>query len=372
MKHSRLCLTSCLFLLLCSCGGDNKFQAPPAPSVTAQTVEIRDVILYETFPGRVEARDTVNLIARVSGVLEQIHFEPGAAVKEGDLLFTIEQEAYIAALNVARAEKARAEAGLSLARASLSRKQQAFQSQAVSELDILSGEADVQAAEAALKSSIAGVDRAELNLSYTTIFAPMNGVISRNFVSVGNVVGPASVTQLARLVSVDKADVFFNMDERRLLPRLRTLTGDAASAPSRFLPVKLELADGEVYNLDGVIDYVDNALDPNTGTLQVRAVFANPERLLFSGMFARVKIPVNVPQAMLIPEIAIQRDLVGPFVFSLDSEDRVNVSYLELGALTERMRIVRSGLKPYDRVVVTGIQRVRPGVQVNLSNQRGE
>jgi multidrug efflux system membrane fusion protein len=355
-------------LVLNSCGKDNRFQAAPAPVVTAESPQVRDVTLFETFPGRVEASDSVYIVARVSGFLEKVHFIPGAIVKAGDLLFTIEQTAYIAALNTAKADHARAVASLNLARAALSRRRQAFQSQAVSELDILSSEAEVQAAEAAVKAASAGVERAELNLSYTKIVAPMDGLISRNEVSVGNLVGPGATTQLSRLVSVDKAHVFFNIDERRLVPRLRSLANNATSTPiDKLPPVNLELVDGKIYDVEGKIDFIDNVVDPQTGTMQIRAVFENSDGLLFSGMFARVKIPTTAPQALLIPEVAIQRDLVGPFVFTLNSENQVLSTYLELGALVDGSRIVNAGLKPTDKVVVSGIQRIRPGIQVALS-----
>ena len=209
---------------LSACKPPNEFQPPPPPVVSVENPVVKDVTLYDTFPGRVEARDSVTLTARVSGFLNEIHFADGAPVKKGQKLFTIEQEGYLAAVNAAKAYLAQAEAGLSLAKASLSRKQKAFESQAVSELDVLTAEADVQAAETSVKSAAAGLEQAELNLSYTVIMSPMDGVMSKREVSIGNLVGPGAVSDLAYLVSVDPANVYFSIDERRLLHKMRAFT----------------------------------------------------------------------------------------------------------------------------------------------------
>ncbi|MGA0370152.1 MAG: efflux RND transporter periplasmic adaptor subunit, partial [Kiritimatiellia bacterium] len=270
MKSNLFLLFSVSMLSLSSgCRKPNEFQPPPPPEVTVQVPELKDVTLYETFPGRVEARETVTLVARVNGFLEKVHFEDGATVKAGDPLFTIEQEGYIAAVNAAKATLAQAEAGRSLAQASLSRKEKAYESQAVSELDVLTAQADLQAAEAAVQAAAAALESAELNLSYTEISAPMSGVISRKFVSEGNLVGPGAVAELALLLAVDQVNVYFSADERRLLPRLR----DRMDMPERvdqiLSAVKLELADGNEYGLEGRVDYVGNNLDVLTGTLPV-------------------------------------------------------------------------------------------------------
>lgn len=369
MKPTSLTLLLPLVALFsASCRKPNEFQPPPPPEVTAENPEVRDVVLYESFPGRVEARDSVVLVARVSGFLDKIHFEDGAWVKKGDLLFTIEQDNYQAALNAAKASLAQTKAGLSLAEASLSRKKKAFESQAVSELDVLTAEADVEAAEAAVQVAASSVERAELDLSYTEITAPMDGVMSASSVSEGNLVGPGAVSDLALLLSVQQANVFFSMDERRLLPKLRLLADNSATMKKNIPPVKLAMADGEDYPLEGTLDYIDNALDPNTGTLQVRALFENPDQLLIQGMFARVKIPVNLKDAMLVPEVAVQRDLVGSYVYTLTAEDSVESTYIQLGALMGEERIVRSGLEKSARVVTRGIQRVRPGVKVTTGS----
>jgi RND family efflux transporter MFP subunit len=325
---------------------------------------VQDVTLYEVFPGRVEARDSVRIVARVPGVLQDIHFEDGQEVKAGDALFTIEPDSYQAALKAAQAQLAQAKAGESLATASLMRKKKAFEVRAVSELDVLSAEADLEAAKAALDASEAAVAQAELNLSYTEITAPMDGVMSKASVSTGNLVGPGAVTELALLVRVDVANVVFSMDERRLLPKLRMLAEREDRRERVLPPVGLELADGQLYGLEGRLDYIDNVIDAATGTLQVRAVFENPDQLLVDGMFARVRIPVPVTAAMQVPETAILRDLVGPYVYILDGESKVEQAYVTLGPLMEGRRIIEGGLMKDARVVVKGIQQVRPGVAV--------
>lgn len=353
------------------CGQKNEFQAPPPPAVTVAMPAVEDVVLFEAYPGRVEARDAVEIVARVPGTLDEIHFEDGAIVKEGDLLFTLEQDSYRAAVNAARADLARAKAGLSLAEAALSRKQKAFEVQAVSELDILSAEAEVESARAAVQVSSASLEKADLNFAYTTIYAPMNGLISSAALSTGNLVGPGAVTRLSQLVSTDKSNVIFHVDERRLLPKIRRIEGSTTRGLDTLPPVALELADGNRYPLEGAIDFVDNVVDRSTGTLRLRAVFDNPNRLLFDGMFVRVLVPVNVPSAILIPEESIQRDLIGPFVYVVDSENTVESRYIEIGALTEGRRIVTKGLTPAERVISRGLQRVRPGATVRIDAGKG-
>ena len=351
-------------LVLTGCDQPNTFQAPPPPEVTVASPVQEDVTLFEVFPGQIQARDQVQLVARVSGILQEIHFTDGAMVSAGDLLFTIEPEVYEAGLKAARAHLAQMQAGQGLAEASLLRKKKAYESRAVSELDVLSAEADLEAANAALDAARAAVEQAELQLSYTRITAPMDGVMSKATMSVGNLVGPGAVSGLAQLVRVDVANVVFSVDERSLLPRLRE-RAEAVGKEAAALPeIGLELADGDLYALSGQIDYLDPVIDAATGTLQVRAVFDNPDRLLLDGMFARVRIPVPVSDALLVPERAIQRDLVGPHVYVLTADNTVEAAYLELGGRLGDRRIVEDGLAVDARVVVRGIQRVRPGMQV--------
>jgi RND family efflux transporter MFP subunit len=370
MKHLFFSLGG--LLLLAGCAKQNEFVPPPPPQVGVEPPTIQDVTLYQTFPGRVEARDSVVIEARVSGFLETIHFEDGADVKKGDPLFTIEQAGYQAALNASKAQLAQARAAESLAEASLSRKKKAFESQAVSELDVLSAEADLEAAAAAVQAAEAAVESAELDFSYTEIVAPMDGRMSDSAVSVGNLVGPGGVTDLAFLVSTDQANVIFSMDERRLLPKMRMLAEASGVGVERLPNVRLSLADGKLYPEEGKVDFADNVVNAQTGTLDVRAIFENPQGLLIDGMFARVEIPIPVSGAMLVPETAIQKDLVGSFVYTLNGEDMVEATYLETGALTEGQRIVTGGLDPGARVVTRGIQRVRPGVKAAVSTGAAE
>lgn len=324
MKQTTLPL-ALLIALLAGCAKQNEFQPPPPPQVTVAPPTVEDVVLYETFPGRVQARDSVMIEARVSGFLEEIHFTDGALVKKGDKLFTIEQAGYQAALNATKAQLAQAKAAKSLAEASLSRKQKAFETQAVSELDVLSAEADLEAASAAVQAGEAAVEAAELDFSYTVISAPMNGFISDAAVSVGNLVGPGGVTDLALLVRSDQANVIFSMDERRLLPKMRMIgeVSEGEIGVERLPPVKLSLADGKPYPLEGKVDFADNTVNVLTGMLDIRAVFENPQLLLIDGMFARVEVPIPVTGAMLVPETSIQKDLVGSFVYTLNAESVV-------------------------------------------------
>lgn len=352
--------------LSAACGPRNTFQPPPPPEVTVAPPTREDVTVYHGFPARVDAVETIELQARVPGFLTRIHFKEGAFVANGDLLFTIEPEPYEAALAGANARLAQAEASRNLAEAALQRKQRAFEKQAVSELDVLTAEADVQAAEAAVEAARAAVATAEINLSYTTLAAPVDGRISRSFVSEGNLVGAGGTTRLAVLVSTDPMQVYFSIDERRLLPRMLAAI-ERGETRATMPPVKLELADGAEYPLEGRIDYFDNVIDRETGTLDGRAVFANPDGLLAPGMFARILIPEQIAGALLVPELSIQRDLLGPYVLTVGADNKVESAYVELGPRLGERRVIADGLPPDARVIVKGMQRARPGLPVNPS-----
>ncbi len=324
---------------------------------------LEDVTVFQAFPGRVEALESVDIRARVPGYLEETGFEDGQRVSKDDILFRIEREPYEAALSGAKAGLAQAEAGLNLAEAALQRKQKAFQNQAVSELDILTAEADVQAAEAAVEAAKAQVEQAQINLSYTEITAPMNGRISQAFVDPGNLVGGGQATLLARLINDDDVHVSFNVDERTLLDNLRdkVIRGQPKPEPP---PVNLELANGDTYEAVGTVDYFDNTLNPDTGTLLVRARFANPDTMLVEGMFCRVMVPREIEGALLVPELAVQRDLVGPYLLSVDGEGKVKRLAVELGPRVDTRRVITEGVDENARIVVNGIQRARPGIKV--------
>jgi RND family efflux transporter MFP subunit len=357
--------------LLSGCGPRNTFQPPPPSMVTVAPPTIQDITVYHKFPGRTEAVDSIELRARVQGYLETLSFKDGQHVEAGDTLMVIEQAPFQALLQSAEAQLTQAKASQSLAQASLERKKRAFANQAVSELDVLSAEADVEVAKGDIQAAEAAVQTATLNLSYATIKAPISGMISRHYVSEGNLVGGGEATLLALLVSENPVYCYFSVDERTLIFFAKKLKDiDPADVPdSEKMKVKMELAEGSIYPVEGVVDYVDNTFDPETGTLNVRARFENPSKVLRGGMFGKIMLPLDFKQAMLVPESAIQRDMVGSYVLVVNAKNKVESRYLKLGPVYENQRVIDSGLKANEQVVVEGLQRARVGVEVRTETK---
>jgi RND family efflux transporter MFP subunit len=358
-------------LLIAGCSKKNEFQAPPPPEVGVQQPLRQDVTVYTEFPGRLVASDDVDIRARVKGFLQSIEFEDGQLVKAGDLLFTIEPELYEAAVKSAEAQLEQAKAALKLADATLQRNLNAYETRAVSEVDVLTAEAKKDSAEGSVMAAEAQLEQARLDLSYTRIHAPFDGRIARRTLSVGNLVGSGESTLLTTLVVEAPIDVIFNVDERSLLYHAREKKAGArpgASVP----PVRLELANGEMFSEEGIVDYHDPDFDPDTGTLQVRATFANAKTKLLPGMFGKVMVPDELKDALLVPDLAIQRDLTGSFVLVVNDENIVESRYVQRGARVNADRVIMEGLTGDERVIVQGIQRARPGIPVRLAADASE
>ena len=351
------------------CAKKNEFKAPPPPEVTVQNPVQKEVTIYESFPGRLVAHDQVDIRARVKGFLKTIDFTDGQRVKKGDLLFTIEPESYEAAVKSAEAKLAQGQAGLKLADATMQRTEKAYKTKAVSEVDVLTAEADKEGAKAMVMEAQAALDNAKLDLSYTKIHAPMDGRIARRTLSAGNLVGDGGSTLLTTLVAEAPIDVFFNVDERALIPFLQK--GYKKSQVDRQIPpLKLKLADDTLHDEEGVLNYIDPEIDPDTGTLRARAVFSNAEGKLVPGLYGKILIPETVSNAILVPELAIQRDMSGPYVLVVTAENKVESRYIKRGALIDANRIVEEGLTADDRIIVEGVQRARPGITVRVAEAK--
>jgi RND family efflux transporter MFP subunit len=357
-----LILTTCL-LGLAGCSPKNTFVQPPPPEVTVALPAHRDVTVYSEVPGRAEARDTIEIRARVSGYLRSVDFVDGQIVREGDRLFLIEPEPYEAAVKAAEANLSSAAAARDIAQTNYDRRVQAFETKAVSEIDVLTAKANLDSAEAAMLGAEADLTRARINLSYTENLAPATGRIGRRLVSEGNLVGgdQASVQ--------DPIYVYFNLSERVLVPALERLAlidrTDLENAP----PVDLELADGSRYGVTGAIDYIDNRADASTGTVMLRAVFPNADGGLLPGLYGKILIPVTREDALLVPDLSIQRDIAGFYVLVVDDQDTVHARYVKLGPKVDLERVIEGGLERDERVVVNGIQRARPGIKVTALSQ---
>jgi membrane fusion protein (multidrug efflux system) len=339
---------------------------PGAPAVVVQPVVAQDVSPQWRFIGRVEAIQAVDVRARVQGFLQQVAFREGQDVKTGDLLFVIEPEPYEAAVRAAEAQVAKAQATLTEAQRNLDRRQelrargveaQATLDQALADRD--SAQADVAAAEANLQT-------ARLNLGYTRIESPIDGRIGRAAVTKGNLVGPTDAAPLARVVQLDPIRVVYSIDDRALAAA-KMKAGDVPQEAlnARFVP-QIRLASGEAYDQPGRIDFIDNEVDPNTGTVAVRAAFPNPLRVLLPGQFVSVVVhPERTEREPVVPVAAVQQDREGKYVMVVGPDDRVELRRIEADRQVDQRWVVRRGLQEGETVVVQGLQKVRPGIVVN-------
>lgn len=338
-------------------------QIPPPRVTVAQPIQ-RDVVSYEEFTGRTEAAEVVHVRSRVSGMLEKMHFTPSRVVRQGELLFTIEDASYVAARSAALANVETVQANLERARSDLARLEQAMRTNAVSAQEVDRARADVRQFEANLLGEQARLEQAELDLSHTEIRSPIRGLIGRNMVSVGNIVGAESEA-LAVIMQIDPIYAYFDASEILVLDVLGQVAGTAASQSSRRPSIHLGLANEVGWPHKGVIDYIDNTVDPSTGTIQIRGTFPNPDGRLFPGLFARLRIAGPVQRdALLVIERAIGADLGGRYVLVVGPGDVVELRHVEVGATEGDLRVVTAGLRPDERYITNGMQRARPGLPV--------
>lgn len=353
--------------------GRNVYAPPPPPEVIVAHPVKRDVTRYLTYTGVVEASERVEVRARVKGFLESMHFRPGQRVTIGDLLFVIDRREYEAALAQRQAAVASARATLELARTTLERAEQAFALGGVSDLEVREKRAARDEAKAALDLSLAGEERAALDLEYCDVRSPIEGRITRNYVDVGNLVGQSESTLLAEIVRATPAYVSVDVSESDVLAvrRERESAGNQAErepgqvAPGVWMPTELSLADEAGFSVTGRVDYVDPALNVETGTLRVRSRYDNEDEALIPGYFARVRFPMSSREALQVPEAALLTDQQGRYAMVVNEKDEVEVRRVRIGALDGTMRVVEEGLEPTDRVIVLGVLKARPGSKVN-------
>lgn len=351
-------------VLLASCG-KNQYQPPPPPEVTvAQPIE-QEVTTYSEFTGHTAALEAVDIRARVQGFLESYNFTPGTDVKKGDLLFVIEPTLYEAQAQQAAADLESAEARATAAEAQLGITQAIYERQAGSKTDLVQKTQARDEARAAVAQAKARLAEAKLNLSYTHIYAPIAGRIDRNLVDPGNLVGAGEATLLASIVRHDPIYAYFDASERELL-RYREMQrrGETAASEGERNKAYLGLAVEDGFPHVGEVDYSDNRVDPTTGTIEIRAIFPNADRVLLPGLFARVRLPLSREKALLVPDVAIGTDQGGRYLLVVDDKNVVDYRQAKLGALVGEMRVVYDGVKPGEWVVVNGTQHARPGATV--------
>jgi RND family efflux transporter MFP subunit len=369
----RLGAGALLLLALASCGDSSPQKGaqkgPPPPQVTVATPVKRTVIDQDEYVGRFVAVESVEVRARVSGYLDAVHFVDGAMVKQGQLLFTIDQRPFKAALDQAKADFERARAQVDLATSDLTRAQDLVERKTISEAIYEQRVQAKRGADAQLQSAEANVRVAALNLEFTELRSPVDGRIGDRRVSQGNLViggSQPSTTLLATIVSTDPIRFEFTYDEAAFLRYSRLAeTGKGPDAPGTTTPVELRLLDEPEFKHKGKMDFVDNVIERGSGTIRGRAVIPNPSGLFTPGMFARVRVPGSAPfEALLLPDSAIGTEQVRKFVYVVDSENTVAQRYVTLGALNGGLRIVLKGVEPNDRVIVNGLMRARPGIKV--------
>lgn len=332
-------------------------EAPPPQVVEVTEVTRRQVTDWDSFTGRFEAVGRVALRPRVSGYVERVSFEEGALVEKGQVLFRIDARPYQARLNRARAELERAEAQHSLAGRELDRAEQLLRSRAISQEEHDQLVSNRSQAAANLEAARAAVESAALDVDFTRVVAPIAGRVSRAEITVGNYV-TAGQSLLTTVVSVDPIHVVFEGNEQTYLRYVASGGGDGRV-------VRVGLANERDFPHHGRLDFIDNALDPATGTIRARAVLANPDGRFAPGLFARVQVRGGEPRAStLVAPRAIGTDQDRKYVYVVDAQDTVQYRRVELGELVDGQRVVKSGLQPGERVITAGLARVQPGAVV--------
>ena len=340
--------------------------AQSAPPVTVAKPVVRDVVDSDEFIGRFQAVDEVSVRSRIGGYLQEVHFQDGALVKQGDLLFVIDQRPYVTALSEATAALEVAKSTLTLADAQFNRTQTLAATGSLSGSNLDDRRRDLISAQANVRGAQAAVDRATLDMEYTKITAPLSGRVDRRLLSVGNLV-QADQTVLTTIVSLDPIDFYFDVDERRLLSYAEQArkNGSALQQGGGALDVTVSISDTGKQLFKGKLNFAENRIDADTGTIRVRARFPNPDFVLQPGLFGRVNVSgSNSYKAILVPDEAISSDQDQRIVYVVGEDGSVTGKPVRLGPKLYGYRVIRSGMTGDETIVVNGLMRIRPGVKV--------
>jgi RND family efflux transporter MFP subunit len=367
MRPGALPACAALLTLLAACGEENRFIAPPPPKVTVQLPLQQTVTPYLEATGNTASVNTVKLVARVQGYVQEIKYQDGARVKKGTPLFVIEPEPYKVKLDQAKAAEEGAKATLVNAEAEFKRQHELQAKDVSTQANLDKALANRDTAHANVLQAQANVETAEINLGYTTVSAPFDGVVTARKVSVGELVGGDQPNQLATIVQLDPIWVWFNLSERDV-QRARASMAERGVTVAELinkLPVEVALQTETGYPHKGVIDYIDPSVNQSTGVLQMRGIFDNPAPALLPGYFVRVRVPRRAEPALLVPEVAVGADQGGRYVLTVNADNVVEQRRVQLGQTVGEMRVIETGLKPEDRVVVAGILDAIPGQKVD-------
>ena len=357
-------LVCCCAVVLLGCEDRNKYQPPPAPEVGVETPQRRPVTLYLEVTGNTSAYNRVDLVARVQGFLDKVGYKDGETVAAGTTLFEIERAPYETSLQIAEASREQQEALLVQAEADLNRQLTLQQRQVASEARLDESRSKRDSTQAALDQAKGQVQQAKINLAYTEIKAPFAGVVTARLVDPGALVGASGPTKLASIVQVDPIYVNFSVNEQQVLQVRDQLRSQGLTVKDLGpIPVEVGLQTDTGFPHKGVINYIAPDLDQSTGTLAVRALLDNKERVLLPGLFVRVRVPIERNlESLLVPDRALGNNQLGRYLLVVNDKNVVEQRQVQTGdAVDGGMRIIKAGLKAEDRVVVNGNQRAIPG-----------
>jgi RND family efflux transporter MFP subunit len=361
-------------LLVLGACEQNSFVPPPPPKVEVGVPVQQAITRFLDATGNTAPIQSVDLVARVQGVLQAINYKDGSFVKQGTTLFTIEPETYKYKLEQAQAAEAGAQASLKQAETDYKRQVDLVARQAVSQATLDTSTSNRDNAQANLQQAQANTKIAAVNFSYTNVVAPFDGIVSAHLVSIGELVGVASPTQLATIVQLDPIYVNFNVNEQDVL-RVRAEArrrGITASDLTR-LPIEVGLQTESGYPHKGNLDYAAPTVNQSTGTLAVRGVLPNADRVLLPGYYVRVRVPFDQQQnALLVPDVALGSDQAGRYVLVVNGDNIVEQRKVQTGSMEGDLRVIESGLKADDRVVIAGLLRAIPGQKVDPQLQKIE
>jgi RND family efflux transporter MFP subunit len=374
LKNSAPLALAALSLFLLTACEQNTFVPPPPPKVEVAVPVQKSITRYLDATGNTAAIKNVDLVARVQGFLQSINYQDGTFVKEGATLFTIEPETYKLKLEQAQAAETGAQASVKQAEADFKRQSDLVQRQVVSQATLDTSTSTRDNAQANLQQAQVNTKIAQVNYGYTNVAAPFDGIVSAHLVSVGELVGVASPTQLATIVALDPIYVNFNVNEQDVL-RIREDARKRGMTTSelRQLPIEIGLQTETGYPHNGKLDYISPSLNQSTGTLAVRGLLPNRDRTLLPGMFVRVRVPYDEQKsALLVPDTALGSDQAGRYVLVVNGDNVVEQRKVQTGPLEAGLRVIESGLNGDDKVVVAGLLRAIPGQKVDPQLQKIE
>lgn len=353
--------------VLAGCEEKNTFVAPPPPKVDVATPVQRAVTRYVEATGNTAPIKSVDLVARVQGFLQSIDYTDGTFVKQGTQLFTIEPETYKLKVEQARAAEVGAQATLKQAEADFKRQTDLVQRQAVSQSTLDASTSNRDNAQASLQQAQVNTRLAEVNYGYTNVSAPFDGIVSAHLVSIGELVGVSSPTQLATIVAMDPIWVNFTVNEQDVLRiRAEAARRGLTAANLKQFPILVGLQTETDYPHEGHLDYVAPTINQSTGTLAVRGLVPNDKRVLLPGYFVRVRVPFTQEKdALLVPDTALGSDQGGRYLLVVGKDNTVEQRKVQIGPVDNGLRVIESGLKPDDRVVTAGLLRVIPGQKID-------